>query len=54
MATKLIESAILDTKTTGVHNHHSDGANCKTRPFAKVHGSRMSRIARNYKFYDVS
>ena len=33
---------------------HSNGLNYKTRPFAGVHGSLMSRIEQNYKFYDFS
>ena len=53
MAKKFIESAIL---LASMHNlkNHSNGVNYKTRPFAKVHGSLMSKIARNCKFYDLS
>ena len=62
--TKIIESGILpDSRYEHdwlshrfFHNlkSHSNGLDCKTRPFAEVHGSLMSRIERNYKFYNFS
>ena len=33
---------------------HSNALNYKTKPFAEVHGSLMSRIERNDKFYNFS
>ena len=33
---------------------HSNGLNYKTKPFAEVYGSLMSRIERKYKFYNFS
>ena len=64
MGTKIIESGLLpDSRYEHdwlghrfFHNlkSHSNGLNYKTKPFAEVHGSLMSRTERNYKLYDFS
>ena len=62
--TKIIESGILpDSRYEHDWLSHrffrnlksrSNGLDYKTRPFAEVHGSLMSKIKQNYRFYNFS